>query len=275
MHLRSKNFRPLLKTIETAWCLFRTAVITSTTNCCACKRVGGTKSSGSEKRTPWWNQRVKEAIRAKKVAYKAWLANKSSLELRSQYSEARNAAATKVKLFKERAWKEFGERLDDGFKTANKVFWQTIRRLRGKRSRAAFCIEDSNGVTRKDQDTILNRWRDYFSDLLNPVDAPPIQIHEEQVGEDIQITEADVNAVIKSLKTGKAPGEDDIRPEMLKAMNIYGVCWLTRVCKVACRTGQAPKQWQTSVIIPIHKKEDKRKCTNHRGISYISVPGKV
>ena len=62
---------------------------------------------------------------------------------------------------------------------------------------------------------------------------------------------------------------------MLKAMNIYGVRWLTRVCKVACRTGQAPKQWQTSVIISIHKKGDKRKCTNYRGISLISVPGKV
>ena len=205
------------------------------------------------------------------MAYKAWLANKSSLELRSQYSEARKAAATKVKLSKERAWKEFGERLDHDFKTANKVFWQTIRRLREKRSRAAFFIEDSNGVTLQDHDAILNRWRDYFSDLLNPVDATPIQIHEEQVGEDIQITEA----VIKSLKTGKAPGEDDIRPEMLKAKNIHGVRWLTRVCKVACSTGQAPKQWQTSVIIPIHKKGDKRKCTNYRGISLISVPGKI
>ena len=84
-----------------------------------------------------------------------------------------------------------------------------------------------------------------------------------------------MNAVIKSLKTGKAPGEDDIRPEMLKAMNIYGVRWLTCVCKVTCSTGQAPKQWQTSVIIPIHKKGGKRKCTNYRGISIISVPGKV
>ena len=57
----------------------------------------------SEKRTPWWKQKVKEAIRAKKVAYKAWLANKSSLELRLQYSEARKATATEVKLSKERA----------------------------------------------------------------------------------------------------------------------------------------------------------------------------
>ena len=32
---------------------------------------------------------------------------------------------------------------------------------------------------------------------------------------------------------------------------------------------------ETSVIIPIHKKGDKRKCTNYRGISLISVPGKV
>ena len=93
--------------------------------------------------------------------------------------------------------------------------------------------------------------------FLNLVDATPIQIYEEQIGEDIQITEADVNAVIKSLKTGKAPGKDDIRPEMLKAMNVYDVRWLTRVCKVACSTGQALKQWQTSVIIPIHKKGDK------------------
>ena len=147
---------------------------------------------------------------------------------------------------------------------ANKVFWQTVRRLRGKRSQAASFIEDSNGVILKDQDAILNRWREYFSDLLNPVDATSSEIHDKQIGKDIQITEADANAVIKSLKTGKAPSEDDIRPEMLKTMNGYGVRWLTRVCQVACKTGQAPKQWQSSVVIPIHKKGDKKKCNNFK-----------
>ena len=86
-----------------------------------------------------------------------------------------------------------------------------------------------------------------------------------------------MNAVIKSSKTGKAPGEDDIRPEMLKALNMYDIHIrrLTRVRKVACRTGQTPEQWKTSVITPIHKKEGKRKCTNYRGTSLIGVPGKV
>ena len=62
---------------------------------------------------------------------------------------------------------------------------------------------------------------------------------------------------------------------MLKAMNLYGVLWLARVCQVACRTGQAPKQWQISVIIPIHKKGDERKCAKCCGIFPINVPGKV
>ena len=70
-----KELRTPTEDFETEWCLFRTAVISSATNCCGRKRVRGTKST--EKRTPCWNQEVKEAIRAKKVAYEAWLANKS------------------------------------------------------------------------------------------------------------------------------------------------------------------------------------------------------
>ena len=77
-----------------------------------------------------------------------------------------------------------------------------------------------------------NPFRSYatgLSDLLNPVDAAPTQIYEE----DIQVTETDVHAVIKLLKTGKAPEENDMRPEMLKAMNVYGVRRLTHVCQEA------------------------------------------
>ena len=88
---------------------------------------------------------------------------------------------------------------------------------------SAFINEDSNGATLKDQHFILNQWREYFSDLLNPFDTALIQIYKEKIGEDIRITKADVNAVIKSLKTGNAPGENYIRPEMLKAINLSGV----------------------------------------------------
>ena len=49
---------------ETEWCLFRTAVITSATNCCGRKRVGGTKSS--EKRTLGGTKKLKKLFVRKK-----------------------------------------------------------------------------------------------------------------------------------------------------------------------------------------------------------------
>ena len=53
------------------WSLFRSAIISSTAECCGPKRLRLVASS--EKRTPWWNQDVKEAVRAKKDAYKVLL----------------------------------------------------------------------------------------------------------------------------------------------------------------------------------------------------------
>ena len=46
--------------IEKEWLLFRSAIITSAAESCGQKlfRV----ADDSEKRTPWWNQKVKEAI---------------------------------------------------------------------------------------------------------------------------------------------------------------------------------------------------------------------
>ena len=49
--------------VETEWDLFKSTVVTSAAISSCCKREGGQMSS--EKRTAWWNQEVKEAIRAK------------------------------------------------------------------------------------------------------------------------------------------------------------------------------------------------------------------
>ena len=84
-----------------------------------------------------------------------------------------------------------------------------------------------------------------------------------------------VATAIKGIKSGKAAGEDEIRPEMLKALTGEGILWLTRVCQVVWKLGKTPRDWQTGVIIPIFKKGDRKQCTNYRGISLLSLPGKV
>ena len=82
-------------------------------------------------------------------------------------------------------------------------------------------------------------------------------------------------AAIRGLKSGKAAGEDEIRPEMLKALNGEEVCWLTRVCQVARKLGKTPKDWQTGVITPIYKNGDRKVSTNYRGVSLLRLPGKA
>ena len=72
------------------------------------------------------------------------------------------------------------------------------------------------------------------------------------------------------IKSGKAACEDEIRPEMLKAVIGEGILWLTRVCQVAWKLGKTPRDWQTGVIIPIFKKGDRKQCTNYRKISVIT-----
>ena len=94
----------------------------------------------------------------------------------------------------------------------------------------------------KHQKDILNRWREYFCELLNPVTVQHLEISEEQIGKKIHLIEVEVSTAIKSLKAGKAPGEDAIRPKMLKAMKNFVVRWLTRVFQVAWKTGKVPKQ---------------------------------
>ena len=153
----SSKFRQLpdvSEDIEKEWLLFRLAIISSAAESCGRKRLR--VAGDSEKRTPWCNQEVKEAIRAKKDAFKAWLQDRSSSDLQSRYTEAQKAATSAVKKSKEKSWEELGRRLDSNYFSANNVFWQTIRRLRGKRSSITYSIKDSDGYILTDENEILS-----------------------------------------------------------------------------------------------------------------------
>ena len=184
-----------------------------------------------------------------------------------RYSAARKTAATIVK----QSWENFGQKLDTDYRSATKYFGKSYVVCAANKHQLP--PADTNGVLLKHQKGIPNRWREYFCKLLNPVTVQHLKTSEKQIAEEIHLTEAEVSTAIKFLKAGKAL-EDDIRPEMLKAMNNFSVRWLTRVCQVAWKVDKVTKQWQTNVLIPIQKKGNK-KCTNCRDISLLSLPEKI
>ncbi|TWW74447.1 R2DM Retrovirus-related Pol polyprotein from type II retrotransposable element [Takifugu flavidus] len=236
--------------IESEWTMFRASIIEAADRCCGHKVVGACR--GGNARTRWWTPAVRDAVKLKKESYRALLAC-GTPEAADRYRCAKRSAATAVAEAKTRAWEEFGEAMENDFRMASKRFWTTIRRLR----RGKQCTE-------------------YFEDLLNPTNTPS----SEEVGPgDLEmgshISGAEVAEVVKKLLGGKDPGVDEIHPEFLTALDVVGLSWLTRLCNIAWTSGAVLLDWQTGVVVPLFKKGDRRVCSNYRGITLLSLPGKV
>ena len=58
---------------------------------------------------------------------------------------------------KKKSWEEFGLQLETDYHTANKVFWQTIRRLRKGGQQSTRAMKDSSGKLLTTKGEILKR----------------------------------------------------------------------------------------------------------------------
>ncbi|KAI3375399.1 hypothetical protein L3Q82_021885 [Scortum barcoo] len=147
---------------------------------------------------------------------------------------------------KTRVWEEFGEAMEEDYRSASKRFWQTVRRLRRGKQYSANTVYSAGGELLTSTGDIVGRWKKYFEDLLNPTDLPSSEEAEAGDSEvDSSITRAEVTEVVRKLLGGKAPGVDEIRPEYLKSLDVVGLSWLTRLCNIAWRLGTVPLEWQT------------------------------
>ncbi|KAK3535381.1 hypothetical protein QTP70_011277 [Hemibagrus guttatus] len=241
-------------------------------------RSCGRKVSGAGRgnpRTQWWTLEVRDDVKLKKESYRAWLARRTP-EAAEAYRQAKRTTAVVVSEAKTRVWEEFGEAMEKDYRTASGKFWQTIRRLRRGKQLSANTVYGGDGELLVSTGDIVGWWKEYFEDLLNPTDTPSVEEPEAGDSEvDSFITQAEVTEVVQQLLGGKAPGVDEIRPEYLKSLDVVGLSWLTCLCNIAWRSGTVPLDWATGVVVPLFKKGDRRVCSNYRGITLLSLPGKV
>ena len=74
------------------------------------------------------------------------------------------------------------------------------------------------------------------------------------------------------MKNGKVAGPDGIPADVLKADVNISVEMLYSVFEVIWKKEEIPAEWKEGYIIKIPRKET---CDNYRGITLLSVPGKV
>ena len=84
-----------------------------------------------------------------------------------------------------------------------------------------------------------------------------------------------VEEVVKRLKDGKAGGSDGVVPEVLRHGGehmLQSIFWLIAECWVR---EKVPTAWMKALVFPVFKKGKREDMRNYRGISLLSVVGKV
>eukprot|EP00662_Eupelagonemidae_sp_cell21_P017359 gene17359-biopygen53959 len=126
------------------------------------------------------------------------------------------------------------------------------------------------------------RWREHFAQLFateNKVDLSyvyertprrPLLTHL-----DAAPTNDEVARSIRALKRKRAAGADGIVAELLQAGGPRLHDRLANFVRMVWQHGEVPKEWRDAVVITLPKTGDLRLCDNWRGISLISVPGKI
>ena len=161
-------------------------------------------------------------------------------------------------------------------------FYQSMKAVWGPRISHPDQLLASNQTTLlTEKKDLLSRWTEHFSKLLN--EAPvidqdainnlrqaPVQNWMNKCPEIDEITTA-----IGMISEGKSPGSDGIHPEVIKRGGSKLLSTLHEIIQEAWNTATVPQDWKDAQLVTIFKKGDRRLCGNYRGISLLSIPGKV
>jgi len=124
-----------------------------------------------------------------------------------------------------------------------------------------------------DSHSILARWMNYFSQLLNVHGVNEVRQTEIHTAKPLvpEPSASEVELAIEKLKNHKTPGIDQIPAELFKAGGQTIHCEIHTFIISIWNKEKLPEEWKESIIVPIYKKGDKTDCSNYRGISLLPI----
>ena len=130
-------------------------------------------------------------------------------------------------------------------------------------------VKDEKGDLVADSHSIVARWRNYFSQLLNVHWVKDVAQAEIYTAEPLVPNQSasEVELAINKLKCHKLPGIDHILAELIKAGGRTICLEIHKLITSIWKKEKLPEEWKESIIVPIHKKGDKTDCNNYRGLS--------
>ena len=168
-------------------------------------------------------------------------------------------------------------------KKDTKRFYDALNSVYGPKSSGSSSLLGSDGSTLvTEKPKILDRWAEHFEAVLNRPSSINDQAIEKMPQVDINSSmdsppeEPEVQKAISQLSSGKAPGSDAIPSEIYKAGGPILLQKLTKLFQSFWTQGTIPQELKDASIIHLYKRKGSRQsCDNHRGISLLSIAGKI
>lgn len=206
-------------------------------------------------------------------------------EARSQYYDIGKRVKKAARRDRRNYINKFAEEAEEAAQKYDlRALYQKIKELaNGGRYNNNMPIEDSNGNIIVTADQQRSRWRQYFEELLNGQGDATNEteaVVEDNANTNRRIrtgipTKSEIVEAIKKLKNNKAPGTDDIAPELLKANPLMSANALHEHIATAWNNEEFNDEWKEGFIVKIPKKGDLKKCENWRGITVLNTINKI
>lgn len=155
------------------------------------------------------------------------------------------------------------------------------KQITGNVSTTTHHLKDPEGGITSSRERQLAIWSDYYADILSiPQPTTVWQCHcaSHEVRTDISTAcpdDTEIANAIRSMKNNKAPGVDNINPELLKADPTLSASIIRPIIEDFWSSHSLPNELSEGVIIKLPKRGNLTECRNWRGITLLTVIHKV
>lgn len=207
-----------------------------------------------------------------------------SEDMKKEIQNKYNKIAAEIKRSIRRDKRKFIQRTAEEAQRAasigdTKTVYKKIREI-GRRRKTSNIIKGKDGNILTNTEEQLERWAEYFRDVLNIKREGISRMKvENQIPElDIKTEPPSMGEIIEAinkLKKDKAPGIDEITGDLLK-VDIQNTAELLHPLFIKIwQEERFPEDWKKGIIIKLPKKGDLKNCTNWRGITLLSTVNKL
>ena len=221
-----------------------------------------------------------EQRKEKKAAINNSRTRAEKAKAQEQYKQVNKIVKKSVKADKRNYVEALATEAEEAARNGNmKDLYAATKKLSGKFTKPERPVKDKEGKQINDEEGQKRRWVEHFEELLNrpaPQDPPDILPADRDLPIDCSApTKEEICRAIRKLKSGKASGPDGIPAEALKADVETTAEMLHSLFKKIWEEEHIPTEWKEGYLIKLPKKGNLSSCSNYRGITLLSVPGKV